>query len=85
MNDLGKDLLNVLESSVLGKMSVHVLRKQSQEAGIDLNNITAKDIPRLVDRLKSVLPFFIGDDTNTVLVKIKKLSNNGGIITGGVV
>ena len=79
MNELGQNVLTALEKSTLGKMSIHVLKKQSVDAGIDLNDITRGDIPRLVERLKAVLPFFIGEESGNVLINIKKLGNNGGI------
>ena len=85
MNELGLNVLSTLEKSTLGKMSIHVLTKQSGDAGIDLDKITQGDIPKLVERLKAVLPFFIGEESGNVLIDIKKLGNNGGIpIRSGV-
>ena len=79
MNELGLNVLGALEKSTLGKMSIHVLTKQSVDAGIDLNDITQGDIPKLVERLKAVLPFFIGEESGNVLINIKKLGDNVGI------
>ena len=77
MNELGKRVLSVMESSPLGKMSVYVLQKQTLDAGIDLEAITPEDIPRITSRLKDVLPFFIGDETQNVVRKLWKLKENG--------
>ena len=75
MNELGQNVLSIMENSLLGKMSVHVLKKQSEDAGLDLEDITATDIPKLVERLKTVLPFFIGNDAQLVLTRINRLVN----------
>ncbi len=83
MNELGQNVLNIMENSMLGRMSVHVLKKQTEDAGLDLDDITATDIPKLVERLKTVLPFFIGNDAQLVLIRINRLGN-GGIQNIGV-
>ncbi|MCK4757455.1 MAG: hypothetical protein KAS67_03285 [Thermoplasmata archaeon] len=77
MNDLGKNVLGIMEDSNLGVMSIHVLKKQSGDAGIDLNSLNSRDIQTLMDKLKIVLPFFIGDEASQVLTKIKRLGDNG--------
>ena len=77
MNDLGKNVLGIMEDSNLGVMSIHVLKKQSGDAGIDLNSLNSRDIQTLMDKLKIVLPFFIGDEAGQVLTKIKRLGDNG--------
>jgi hypothetical protein len=76
MNELGTNLLKVMESSSLGRMSVYVLTKQSTDLGIDLENIAPDDVTKLSARLKTVLPFFLGDETDEVLTQIRKLTNN---------
>ena len=78
MNRLSQSVLSIMEESPLGKMSKYVLAKQSQDAGIKLDEMTGADIPVLSSKLKDVLPFFIGDQTEKVVSKIRKLKNNGG-------
>lgn len=73
MNELGDSILEVMEASTLGKMSIHVLNKQSDDLGIDLDTITKKDLKDLIKRLEEILPFFLGADARTVLAKIRKL------------
>lgn len=77
MNALGKNVLGIMEDSNLGVMSIHVLKKQSGDAGIDLDSLNSRDILTLTDKLKIVLPFFIGDEASQVLKKIKRLGENG--------
>ena len=78
MNSLSEAVLNILEDSHLGKMSIHVLTKQSEDEGIDLDKITENEIPRLSKRLGSVLPFFIGNEAQFVIMQINKLGNATG-------
>ena len=73
MNELGESILAVMEASTLGKMSIHVLNKQSQDLGINMNTMSKKDLKVLVDRLDDILPFFLGEEAHRVLAKIRKL------------
>ncbi len=82
MNPLGQNVLDIMQNSNLGVMSVHVLKKQSMDAGLDLNSLNRKDINTLSDKLKVVLPFFIGEEADDVLSKIKRLGDNGNKIGG---
>ena len=82
MNDLGKDVLNIMEGSQLGNMSIHVLTKQTNDAGINLETLTSNDIPILTQRLQGVLPFFMGDNSRDVLINIRKLVMNGNYCLG---
>ena len=75
MNTLGRKILRILETSPMGPMSVHFLNKQCEQANIDMETIDLHDIPRLSDRLKTILPFFIGKNTEGVLVQIEKLKD----------
>jgi hypothetical protein len=75
MGTLGDGILAVMESSTLGNMSIHVLKKQSGDMGVDLNHLTEKDFNKLVKRLEEILPFFLGKETGYVLAKIRKLGN----------
>ncbi len=77
MNNLGENILAVMESSNLGKMSVHILNKQSRDIGLDPEELTEDDIPPLIKQLSDVLPFFLGDETKDLLVKIRKYADNG--------
>lgn len=76
MNDLGTRILEVLEGSPLGDMSIHVLKKQSNDMELDLDRVSKQDILPLVERLNDVLPFFLGDDTGSVLIDIRKIASN---------
>lgn len=78
MNRLSQSVLSIMESTPLGKMSIYVLKKQSRDAGIDIEKMRPEDIPVLVERFRMVLPFFLGDQTARVLREINKLSGNGG-------
>lgn len=80
MNDLGNKILGIMEGSPLGDMSIHVLSKQTSDIGIALDSITPRDLTPLVDKLGNVLPFFLGENANNVIVNIRKLSNNGGAV-----
>jgi hypothetical protein len=73
MNELGESILAVMEASTLGKMSIHVLNKQSQDLGINLNVMSKKDMKVLIVRLEDILPFFLGEEAQGVLTKIRKL------------
>ena len=77
MNDLGTNILAVMENSNLGEMSVHILHKQSKDIGIDLDNITERDVNTLIKQLSDILPFFLGDETREVLAKIRRYADNG--------
>lgn len=76
MNDLGTRILEVLEGSPLGDMSIHVLMKQSNDLELDLDLVSKQDILPLVERLNDVLPFFLGNDTGNVLIDIRKIASN---------
>ena len=77
MNDLGNGVLKALEGSSLGRMSVYILSKQCLDLGIDLENMAEKDIPKLAERLRQVLPFFLGEETDEVVRELNKLTNDG--------
>ena len=74
MNELGSDILKVMENSSLGRMSVYILSKQINDLGMDLNNISPDDVTVLANRLKTVLPFFLADETDIVVSNIRKLT-----------
>jgi hypothetical protein len=80
MNELGTNVLKVMERSSLGRMSVYVLTKQSVDLGIDLENLAVDDVAKLSARLKTVLPFFLGDETDQVLTQIRKLTNDRSMV-----
>jgi len=77
MNELSAQILDTMESSRLGKMSKFILTKQSSDLGLDLDDLTQKDVLPLAEKLNMVLPFFLGDETNNLVVNIRKLVNNG--------
>lgn len=66
-----------MEQSPLGTMSVYILSKQTNVLGLDLENITSKEVIVLADQLSTVLPFFLGEDTRDIVVNIRRLGNNG--------
>ncbi len=80
MNELGTSILEVMESSSLGRMSVYILSKQTKDLGINLEAITQDEAIVLVGRLKTVLPFFLADETNELIIKIRKFVNNGNMV-----
>jgi hypothetical protein len=81
MNELGTSVLKAMESSSLGRMSIYVLSKQTSDLGIDLDNISPEDVAKLTARLKTVLPFFLADETDSVLTKIRKVINEHSAVT----
>ncbi|MDO9537280.1 MAG: hypothetical protein Q7J68_03065 [Thermoplasmata archaeon] len=81
MNELGTNVLKVMESSSLGRMSIYVLTKQSEVLGIDMENISPEDVTKLANRFKSVLPFFLGEETDEVLVQIRRVTNSISAVT----
>jgi hypothetical protein len=80
MNELGTNVLKVMEGSSLGLMSVYVLSKQSSDLGLDLNTIDSNGVVRLSTKLKTVLPFFLGDETDEVLMQIRKIANGDKVV-----
>ena len=80
MNDLGTGILEVMESSSLGRMSVYILSKQTKDLGINLEAISKDEATVLVGRLKTVLPFFLADETNEVISNIRKIVSNGNTV-----
>ena len=80
MNELGTGILKVMESSSLGRMSVYILSKQTRDLDINLEVITQDEAIVLVGRLKTVLPFFLADETNELIIKIRKFVNNGNMV-----
>lgn len=76
MNELGVSILAVMEASTLGKMSIHVLNKQSQDLNIDLDTLSRKDLRTLIQRLEDILPFFLGEEARDVLAKIRKIEKS---------
>lgn len=80
MNELGTNVLKVMEHSSLGRMSIYVLSKQSADLGLDLNNLKPGDVVQLSTKLKTVLPFFLGDETNEVLNQIRKIANGDSVV-----
>lgn len=81
MNELGSNVLKAMESSSLGRMSIYVLSKQSSDLGLDLEHLEPGDVMKLSSRLKSVLPFFLGDETDEVLMQIRRIANHEGMVT----
>ena len=80
MNELGTGILELMESSSLGRMSVYILSKQTKDLGINLEAISQDEAIVLVGRLKTVLPFFLADETNEVILRIKKFVSNGSMV-----
>ena len=80
MNVLGTGILEVMESSSLGRMSVYILSKQTKDLGINLDTISLDEAIVLLGRLKTVLPFFLADETNELIIKIRKFVNNGNMV-----
>jgi hypothetical protein len=79
MNVLSKKVLAVMEESPLGAMSKYVLMKQSQDAKINLEEMSGDDLPVISAKLREVLPFFLGGEAEKVVNSIRKLKDNGGV------
>lgn len=80
MNELSSSVLKAMESSSLGRMSIYVLSKQGMDLGIDVNNMEPGDLPKVTARLKTVLPFFLGDETDEVITQIRRLNDNNSAV-----
>ena len=80
MNELGTGILQVMEGSSLGQMSVYILSKQTKDLGINLDEISSDEANALVGRLKAVLPFFLADETNELIVNIRKYVSNVNMV-----
>ncbi len=80
MNELGTGILQVMESSSLGRMSVYILSKQTKDLNINLDNISQDEAIVLTGRLKTVLPFFLADETSELIMNIKKLIINKNMV-----
>jgi hypothetical protein len=82
MNELSTSVLKVMESSSLGRMSIYVLSKQCTDLRLDINNLGPDDVSKLTNQLRNVLPFFLGDETETVVTQIRKLTgSNTAVMT----
>ena len=82
MNELGTGILKVMESSSLGRMSVYILSKQTDDLNIDLDTISQDEAIVLMGRLKTVLPFFLADETNDIIINIRKfVSDENTVMT----
>ena len=77
MNALGRQMLRILEETPLKTMSVHLLNKQCEESGMNLDDMKAQDLPLLISRLEKILPFFIGSNTNKVIRQLQRLNTGG--------
>ena len=82
MNDVAVGILESMENSSMGRMSIFVLKKQSADMGIDLDNVTVDQAAMLTERLKDVLPFFLADETDEVIMNIRKHVNNRNMVIG---
>ena len=80
MNELGTGILEVMERSSLGRMSVYILSKQTKDLGINLEAISQDEANVLLARLKAVLPFFLADETNEVILNIRKFVRNENMV-----
>ena len=80
MNELGTGILRIMEGSSLGRMSVYILSKQTKDLGFDLNDISSDEVSILAIRLKTVLPFFLADETEDIVRNIRKLAANGNTV-----
>lgn len=75
MNDLGAKVLEAMERSALGRMSIYILSKQSMDLGIDMDDMGRDDVAKLAERMRSVLPFFLGEDADSVINQIRRISS----------
>jgi hypothetical protein len=77
MNTLGRQMLRILEETPLKTMSVHMLNKQCEESGINIDDLKPQDLPILISRLEKILPFFIGNNTRKVIRQLQRLDTGG--------
>ena len=61
-------------------MSVYILSKQTKDLGINLEAISQDEANVLLARLKAVLPFFLADETNEVILNIRKFVRNENMV-----
>ena len=80
MNELSTNILMIMESSSLGRMSVYIISKQTTDLNINFDNISQDEAIVLAGRLKTVLPFFLADETNDLIMNIRKLVRNGNMV-----
>lgn len=73
MNALAHRMLKIMESTPLRRNAVHLLRKQCKDVGVDFEKIKKEDVHKVAERLRRVLPFFIGEMAVDVVEKIEKL------------
>jgi len=73
MNALARKIGKILEETGLKQMSVHLLAKQCDEAGLNSDALTLNDLDLLVDRLEDILPFFIGQNAEIAVQRIMDL------------
>lgn len=78
MNSLGRKILKILETTPVQGMSIHILSKQSIDAGFSFETISHDNIQHLVENLENVLPFFMPYEVaSDTLEKIKEFQNTG--------
>ncbi len=77
MNALARQMLKILEDTPLKSMSIHLLNKQCEETGLDIEMVKAEDLAVLISRLEKILPFFIGGRTNMVIEQFRNLEKGG--------
>ncbi len=70
MNKISRKILKALEQSPLGPLSVHFLAKQCEDSGLDVTTLSIEDIPHLIERMRRILPFFIGKNAENVIQNI---------------
>ncbi|MEW5936441.1 MAG: hypothetical protein AB1665_01300 [Candidatus Thermoplasmatota archaeon] len=74
MNSLGRRIMQILERTQLQGMSIHILNKQSLDAGFGFETISDTEVPQLVERLREVLPYFMPSvDAKTAIARIEGL------------
>jgi hypothetical protein len=74
MNELSMKVLGIMEESPLGDMSIFVLKKQCSDAGLDPDEMGPEDIVTISEKMRSVLPFFIGERADCVVNRIRRLT-----------
>lgn len=74
MNSLGRRIVQTMQESPVGNMSIFIYTKQCQDAGIDPDSIRPEQLPLLVQRLNEVLPYFAGKKSFEIVQKISMLA-----------
>ena len=75
MNTIARKILRELEATPMREMSVHFLRKQCNDSGLDVDTLSLTDLESLLPRFERILPFFIGKEASHVMVVLRSIDD----------